>query len=748
MEADRLKLAELAAKRQIGQLRHEINSHGSADKTNLEDSHSRLQQEISKARFVLRHLSTCQEAAGNDPSECGQVATLQGLLEAAVVQRSVLYESVFGREKKDSLNSFKDSVYALIERGEAPSWISTVSKNELINHGQEANRLFQLLVEGKGGANGIPLVDSVTLDRAAERTDLFTLKQCDSLRSRSLEVENMMQRETERLFHSLQEEESLMRFPPLDDSRTQREPAAWACDKCTCLNQADEVQCTACCSQRCESFLTIAKRKPKTIINKKETARYQSDVLLKKRSLPNSATHEVWLRNKYVPEMIGPGGTNQRNLIAKSGALSVYAHQNKLDKDDMCPISVHGSHESFEKVVAILEKRFGPKPPQAVEAKQTIWISNKDVPDMIGSRGATVQRIKQETGAKSITARQDLVDKEGMCPIIIQGSPEAVKKASTSIMNMFCGVTEPEQPRPSPQKEPSVTEAEKGIQAMSLEKSALPTSTGKERIVEALIPGNTDPTMRENAKSTFTTSDAVAVSRRASKSDNTSVQVPRSPTSTGRTNRVVVETHASSLVSADTHVSASERLNSALGVPSFESEASNSTLFLFLKENEKCLTCPAKVFHDWLESVHIASLEDFKEALDDDDFVSLEMKANGLKYFKRFALQKAAAKWLTDAMPPQTEKASPSPSTKPMPVDQEPPPELVCPIRQVLMTNDPVVAADGFTYEREAIESWLQRQGDGALSPMTQEPFVDFKLVSNTQIRTMARDWNHRRSQA
>ena len=454
MDADSLQLATLAAKRQLGKLRSEINSHGSADKTSLEESHWRLQQEISKARFVLRHLSTCLEENGNDLNECELVTALQGQLETAVVQRSVLYESVFGREKKGSLKAFKESILALIEKGEAPNWISSVSKNELLNHGQEVNRLFQLLVAGKGDFNGVPLVDQETLARAAERTDLFTAKQCESLHSRSTEVESLMYKETEQLAHSLEDkEEARIMFPPLDDLSIRQGPVAWKCDKCTFLNQADEVECSACCSPRHESFLTIAKRKPKSISNSENTVRFQKVVLLKKRPSPNSSTHEVWIQNKHVAEMIGPGGKNQRALIAKSGASSVFAHQDRLDKDDMCPVSVHGSHESFEKVVALLENKFSPmKPVKTEEAKQTVWICNRDVPDMIGSRGATVKRMIQQTGAKSITARQDLVNEEGMCPIVIQGHQEAIKKAATSIMNMFCGVTEAVSPRPSGQE--------------------------------------------------------------------------------------------------------------------------------------------------------------------------------------------------------------------------------------------------------------------------------------------------------
>jgi hypothetical protein len=42
----------------------------------------------------------------------------------------------------------------------------------------------------------------------------------------------------------------------------------------------------------------------------------------------------------------------------------------------------------------------------------------------------------------------------------------------------------------------------------------------------------------------------------------------------------------------------------------------------------------------WLDSVDVLTFEDLAHALDDDDFVREEMKANGLKYFKRYALRK------------------------------------------------------------------------------------------------------------
>jgi hypothetical protein len=75
----------------------------------LERAYTRLQQEISRACLVLQRLSTCLEASGDEnPDDCTQVTTLQCLLQApAVIERSKLYETIFGNQKKDSLKALR-----------------------------------------------------------------------------------------------------------------------------------------------------------------------------------------------------------------------------------------------------------------------------------------------------------------------------------------------------------------------------------------------------------------------------------------------------------------------------------------------------------------------------------------------------------------------------------------------------------------------------------------------------------------
>ena len=77
--------------------------------------------------------------------------------------------------------------------------------------------------------------------------------------------------------------------------------------------------------------------------------------------------------------------------------------------------------------------------------------------------------------------------------------------------------------------------------------------------------------------------------------------------------------------------------------------------------------------------------------------------------------------------------ASPLPASPP-----EPPDEFVCPITTELMT-DPVLATDGHTYERSAIERWFATGKTS--SPRTGEPLAVTAVFPNHSVRSMIRDW-------
>eukprot|EP00658_Telonema_sp_P-2_P021812 TRINITY_DN18695_c0_g1_i1.p1 TRINITY_DN18695_c0_g1~~TRINITY_DN18695_c0_g1_i1.p1 ORF type:complete len:162 (+),score=46.84 TRINITY_DN18695_c0_g1_i1:402-887(+) len=69
------------------------------------------------------------------------------------------------------------------------------------------------------------------------------------------------------------------------------------------------------------------------------------------------------------------------------------------------------------------------------------------------------------------------------------------------------------------------------------------------------------------------------------------------------------------------------------------------------------------------------------------------------------------------------------------------PRQFLCPITQEVMV-EPVVAADGFSYEKQAISMWMARSNSGVcLSPMTRDPMEDGRLIPNQVVRSLIREF-------
>ncbi|XP_072020781.1 WD repeat, SAM and U-box domain-containing protein 1-like [Amphiura filiformis] len=66
------------------------------------------------------------------------------------------------------------------------------------------------------------------------------------------------------------------------------------------------------------------------------------------------------------------------------------------------------------------------------------------------------------------------------------------------------------------------------------------------------------------------------------------------------------------------------------------------------------------------------------------------------------------------------------------PTDDTVPDEYLCPITREIM-RDPVIAADGYSYERSSIESWLR--GGTNTSPMTNAPLTSNHLTPNRSLK-------------
>jgi serine/threonine protein kinase len=66
------------------------------------------------------------------------------------------------------------------------------------------------------------------------------------------------------------------------------------------------------------------------------------------------------------------------------------------------------------------------------------------------------------------------------------------------------------------------------------------------------------------------------------------------------------------------------------------------------------------------------------------------------------------------------------------------PRSFFCPVTGEVLV-DPVLAGDGHTYERRAIQEWLRRSGQ---SPVTRHPLDEASLQPNIAMRNVIREWN------
>lgn len=66
------------------------------------------------------------------------------------------------------------------------------------------------------------------------------------------------------------------------------------------------------------------------------------------------------------------------------------------------------------------------------------------------------------------------------------------------------------------------------------------------------------------------------------------------------------------------------------------------------------------------------------------------------------------------------------------------PDEFLCPISREVM-KDPVIAADGYSYERESIEGWIK--GKTKTSPMTNLPLLTTLLTPNRSLKMAIARW-------
>jgi hypothetical protein len=66
---------------------------------------------------------------------------------------------------------------------------------------------------------------------------------------------------------------------------------------------------------------------------------------------------------------------------------------------------------------------------------------------------------------------------------------------------------------------------------------------------------------------------------------------------------------------------------------------------------------------------------------------------------------------------------------------------MFCLLSSQEVMKDPLIAADGFTYEAEAIREWLANGHD--TSPMTNLKMEDCNLIPNHALHLAIQDWQN-----
>jgi len=198
----------------------------------------------------------------------------------------------------------------------------------------------------------------------------------------------------------------------------------------------------------------------------------------------------------------------------------------------------------------------------------------------------------------------------------------------------------------------------------------------------------------------------------------------------------------------------------------------NDPLLIFLRSQASCIKGSVDEFYTWLvKSEDIDSMIALKEAVNEDDYLNNKMKrgcgGSGLKGFKLPTFKRAISEYFNDESDTKStaedHQSLPQCQKKNLSETLEPPDELVCPISLVLMTNDPVLAADSITYERASIEDWFKKSkakiseaeenlklnpqsesdkrivNNGICSPVYGTKMENLTLMPNTIVRNMAR---------
>jgi len=411
--------------------------------------------------------------------------------------------------------------------------------------------------------------------------------------------------------------------------------------------------------------------------------------------------HIIYVKSSQSNIITGKQGRRKRKgIINKSGVEDIQINT-LSDSDDYLSVHVVGNRQSVQKAIALIREAVGVE--NVTEEYVSTDQSLRSQPTQnLSSSTAVAADISIDSGTQ-LNQDNNVSEDTGSANNVSSNTPEAQDQ------NNADGVSNTET---ASQKEESTLQDDIEIEETPAGQSPTPLTSEYEA-----LPGNLDePQPIKDDDDRLPQLQECTV---PSEIGINSMQ--------GMTTR---ETITESSVSSFNDGSKASKTLSTVDMNE------NDPLLVFLRSQHTCIRGSVDDFYTWLvKSEYIDSMTALKEAVCDDDYYNDTMKvgsgSSGIKVFKRKVFKRALSEY-------EEKGKKKAPTTN----HNEPPEELVCPISLVLMTNDPVVAADGITYERVSIEEWFKKsktKGSAIYSPVHGTEMESMVLTPNISVRNMAR---------
>lgn len=774
---------------------HKLRSNRSAQNNaqSVLERYGTYHNVLVRARQKYNHLERMMESSGLTSDIYNR---LGDLLQESRQLFAEMQDSVNAitrrKENKFDAKRFKAYVATVLESNDPSTWMKNITIAELCRNGgspDPINRLYQLFIEGKGKYT--LLFDSEMYKVAALREDLFSTKQCKELATRGEEVYLREKREEEEAIaaeeRKKKEEEAQAKMLKEIEMRHK-----WGM-------VGQNVMIKGLTSTKGKDMNNKLARVHNFVVEKDrfevELLRTNEKALLK---IDNMVVYYGYIHDVHVPE------EHIETMVEPSSAASTS--------------STNKSKNGVDKI----NPRKGEKAPQAAPKNtpngasasktmsKTIYVVASHSKSLTGKKGRKKKDLVDRSGA-GISVKTTVVN--NYVSVHLTGSATSVWKAFALIQETIGteNVSEVEPSAPSPPATAVAEAAAAAVKPPSFPRSTFQSISAPEvdSSYSKLLQKSHDKGLRGLSATPETEMSSPQYS---SFGEELLMSKPAELPSEIGIKGGLGESKKSSNDTSVGSVSSLNDRSTASRAPSVSAVAKNDQLLSFLKSQQQCIKGSVEDFHNWLvKSEDIDSIAALKEAVADEEYLNETIKLgngeSGVKGFKRKAFQRAVLDY--QEPPQQVVAVAAAPHSIIPPMDDssdkaslvmstlesaflpsnlfgspefgdftptialsgnvqkktEPPSELVCPIDLVLMTNDPVLAADGVTYERRAITNWFQTNiakiqkaeealkmnpfsdsdrrvvENGITSPTLGTKMANLYLTENINVRKMARDF-------